>query len=78
MSSAEKTHTRPAYHVLVEDKDSNGGVAYIPIEANVEAASAKAAIHQVAKKAGRYVAVPARSFQPVTVIVETQTIVRVG
>jgi hypothetical protein len=48
--------------------------------ATVEAASATAAIRSVVEKhgAGKYVAVPARSWKPVKVTVEQQTVVKVG
>jgi hypothetical protein len=41
-----------------------------------EASSADAAIRRVVDSAGTYVAVPARSWKPVTVRTETQTVIR--
>lgn len=71
---AEKTR----YHVFAEDRDASGAAAYLPLEAYVEAHSAVDAIRKSAKKSGVYVAVPARSFEPTTVTIETQTVVKVG
>ena len=68
-----------AYVVLRLNTDR--GASWVTVK-TVNATSAKAAIQQVLDgsddkdKAGSYVAVPERSWQPVTVKVETQTVVK--
>lgn len=70
---AEKTR----YHVFREI-DAADTKAYEPIAAAVEAHSSGDALRQAVKETGTYVAVPARSFDPTHVTIETQTVVKVG
>lgn len=44
----------------------------------VEAASARAAVHAVVKDPGEYLAVPSRSWNPMTVKVETKTELKIS
>jgi hypothetical protein len=78
MSTQEKPKTRTlaSYHIFEEFTESDGAKAYRPVGANVQASSADTAIRQNVTKNGVYVAVRARSFKPVTVKVETQTVVK--
>jgi hypothetical protein len=75
MSTTDKTRTKTTYHVFLEQRQ-DGAAIYVPVEANVEASNGNEAVRLAAKQAGIYVAIPARSFQPVTVTVETQTVVK--
>lgn len=63
-------------YCVFREGQAEGGNAYWWLE-NVEAASASAAIKLVAKEGGRYVSVPARSFNPVDVEIKTVTTVAV-
>ena len=65
------------YHVFIE-KDKDGSKIYEPAAASVPAVSGPAAIRKIAKTAGVYVAIPARSFKPVKVTVHTETTIRLG
>jgi hypothetical protein len=65
------------YHIFIE-KDNGGSKTYEPAAANVPAISGTAAIRKIAKAAGVYVAIPARSFKPVKVTVHTETTIRLG
>lgn len=58
------------YIILSRDNSS-----YWQQEKTVQARSAEAAVRQLGKE-GTYVAVPARSWKPVTVTAETQTVLR--
>lgn len=72
-----------AYIVLRRDEDG-GGIAvgrWEALDTRETASSAEAAIRQALKDKpavplGTYVAVPARSWKPVTVKAETQTVLR--
>jgi hypothetical protein len=46
------------------------------LSAHIDASNAEAAIRKVANGDGTYVAVPARSWKPVQVRTETQTVIR--
>jgi hypothetical protein len=65
------------YIVLRRDEDGGGiAVDRWQTDATVEASSAEAAIRKAMPKDGLYVAVPARSWRPVTVRTETTTTIR--
>jgi hypothetical protein len=72
--AAEKT----AYHVFRETRREDGTTSYEPLDANVQAHSPAAALRQTVKETGSYVAVPARSFVPTKVTLQTQTVVKLG
>jgi hypothetical protein len=77
------TRTKTAYHILREIKTGSEITGYEPVVANVEAASADAAIRayfdrNTGATGGTFLAIPARSWKPVTVKVETQTVVKLG
>lgn len=72
-----KLGTKTAYHVLQEVTES-GAKVYVPFAANVQAANGNAAIRAVANVAGVYVAVPSGRFNPTTVSVETQTVIKLA
>ena len=82
MNEKTKDRAKTSYAVLratgVNSSDGPGDrVRAWETIAEVEAANAQDAIRQAAKGAeGVYVAVPARSWQPVTVKVETRTVVK--
>jgi hypothetical protein len=78
--AAANPHSQTAYTILREAKHVGSEVVlvYAPVEANVVAANGNAAIRAVAKTEGVYVAIPARSFQPVKVKIEQTTVVKVG
>lgn len=68
------------YHILKLETQPGGVERITPVNANVAASSAEqairahvAAVAAVDERAGRYVAVPSRSWKPVTVAVETTT-----
>jgi alpha-tubulin suppressor-like RCC1 family protein len=71
--AGEKT----AYHVLRE-VDVDGVPMYQQTAASVEGHSSADALKQTVKETGTYVAVPARSFTPTKVTLETQTVVKLG
>lgn len=62
----------PATDYIVLNRDNSG---YWAQEKTVQARSAEAAIRQIGKE-GTYVAIPQRSWKPVTVRAETQTVLR--
>jgi hypothetical protein len=73
-----------AYHVL---KDAGADANYQLVGPNIQARSAQEAIRKFADEGpdrtggvlqGVYVAVPARSWKPVTVAVETKTTIKLG
>jgi len=73
-----KQRTQTRYHVL-EEKREAGEAIYKPVAPNVEASSAQTAIKRFVTgltAGGTFVAVPVKSFQPVKVKIETQTVVK--
>lgn len=79
-ATTKKTGTR--YHIF-EEKQTSEGVVYVPAIANVEAASGTAAIRKHVDDPSRepingtFVAVPAKSFQPLKVRIEQQRVVKI-
>jgi hypothetical protein len=71
----ESTATR-SYVVLREEK-AEGGLGYWLV-GQTEAVSAIGAIRNLVEEEGTYVAVPARSFNPLEVKVEKTTTVKIG
>lgn len=73
-------------YIVLRRDDDGGGIAvdrWEALETRETASSAEAAIRQALKDTpatahGRYVAVPARSWKPVTVTTETHTIVKLN
>jgi hypothetical protein len=65
-------------YIVLRRDDDGGGIAVDrwQTDSRVEAVSAEAAIRKAEPKAGTYVAVPARSWKPVTVRTETTTTIR--
>lgn len=62
-----------------ENERSGPGSSYLSIVAEgVTATSANAAIKATATTSGAYVAVPLRSFKPVSVVVESKPSVQIG
>lgn len=89
MATTEKTRTLTAYRVLkLPPKPAaipSGSTASSSFPGyqdvgGVDAHNAAAAIRTIAAKAGAgtYVAVPESSWKPLTVTVETQTVIKVG
>lgn len=74
---AAPVKTATKYHVFKEI-ETGGAKNYEPVDANVEAVNGKAAIKKVAKTNGVYVAIPAKSFQPVKVKLEQTTTIKLG
>ena len=72
--AAEKT----AYHVFQETLGAHDEKVYELVASNVQAHSSADALRQTVKATGTYVAVPARSFAPTKVTLETQTVVKLG
>ena len=75
--AGEKT----AYHVFRRsstDESLDSPVLYEPVAADVQAHSSADALRQTVKETGLYVAIPARSFVPTKVTIETQTVVKLG
>lgn len=86
MSTTEKTRVKTAYVVLRRSQRALAGTdatnqnngAWEDV-ATIEANNATEAIRTAAKKQeGEYVAIPARSFSPVKVTVETKTLVKLA
>lgn len=78
-STAERT--KSTYHILREVKAGGEVTGYEPVTANIQAASADAAIRAYFDQnngatGGTFVAIPSRSWKPITVKVETQTVVK--
>jgi len=77
----KKTATKTRYIIL---RKAEGGADKVGIESSwdiidyADASSANAAIRSAIKTTGHYLAVPARSWKPVKVTVEQQTVVKVG
>ncbi len=63
------------YIVLVEESETGG---WVPYGLPVEASSANRAIKAAEPEAGEYVAIPSRSWRPVTVKVEKRDVVTIG
>lgn len=78
MSETENSHS--SYVVLCQMGESDSGTFGLIGPKAVPAPSAEAAIRRVAQErgAGTYVAIPVRSFRPVTVEVETQKVVKLA
>jgi hypothetical protein len=89
----KKTATKTAYHIFARDQYLPGGSGDVDVTSftqqenwtivarDIEAANVAAALRKHAEtndKGGTYVAVPARSWKPVKVTVEQQTVVKVG
>ena len=73
---AKKTASLTAYHVLLHSEDN---AAWMLMAEDVQARSANEAIRASAKNnAGTDAAVPSRSWKPVSVTVETQTVIKLG
>lgn len=65
----------PTDYIVLSRDTSRDTSGYWTQEKTVQARSAEAAIRQLGTE-GTYVAVPARSWKPVTVKAETQTVLR--
>jgi hypothetical protein len=64
-------------HITDAPMPDESPIAYWAIEGDAgSASSAEAAIRKIVKDGGTYVAVPARSWKPVQVRTETQTVIR--
>jgi hypothetical protein len=71
-----ETRDKTGYQVLKLIDTSPGDKAWMLVAKPVQAANAQAAIRERASTSGgTYVAIPARSWKPVTVKTETRTIV---
>jgi hypothetical protein len=63
-------------YIVLRQPPGTGGPDIWEDYAAVDASSATDAIKKVADDGGKYVAVPARSWKPVTVTTETRTILK--